>query len=243
MQRLSGEQRSEGRVPPRRGSLVERVAEQLGDEMNSPATDVVTVPLMEDPAVEEGLFDDRADFHRMIREVGELCHARRVLFFTDATQAVGHVPVDVEADHVDLLCLSAHKLYGPKGVGALYVRRQAPRVRLVPQTLGGGHERGLRSGTLNVPGIVGLGAACELRREELAADARREAELRDRLEARLTSALDEVCAPLVHLARARKRFPVETINGEPADASPYLPALSRVLTPVRDHRQTLFEAR
>src|SRR5207244_10011565 len=102
-----------------------------------------------------------------IREIGALCHSKGVIFFTDGTQAVGKVPVDVEADHVDLMCLSGHKIYGPKGVGSLYVRRKNPRVRLVAQMDGGGHERGMRSGTLNVPGIVGLGKACELSRLEL----------------------------------------------------------------------------
>src|SRR5262245_42271330 len=102
-----------------------------------------------------------------IREIGALCREQGVLFFTDGTQAAGKVPVDVEADHVDLLCLSAHKIYGPKGSGALYVRRKNPRVRLAAQMDGGGHERGMRSGTLNVPGIVGLGKACELARTEL----------------------------------------------------------------------------
>ncbi len=127
-----------------------------------------------------------------VREIGELCHARGVLFFTDATQAVGKVPVDVEADKVDLLCLSAHKIYGPKGVGALYVRRRNPRVRLVAQMDGGGHERGMRSGTLNVPGIVGLGKACEIAREELEAETERASALRDHLERRITGELDEV---------------------------------------------------
>ena len=127
-----------------------------------------------------------------IREIGALCHERGVLFFTDATQAVGKVPVDVEADHVDLLCLSGHKLYGPKGVGILYVRRRNPRVRLVAQIDGGGHERGMRSGTLNVTGIVGLGKACELARLELEGEARRAAELRDHLEARILGELDYV---------------------------------------------------
>ena len=120
-----------------------------------------------------------------IRAIGELCHAHGVLFFTDATQAVGHVPVDVRADAVDLLSISAHKLYGPKGAGALYVRRRDPRVRLAGQVHGGGHERGLRSGTLNVPGIVGLGAACALASTELEGGEREVARLRDRLEAAL----------------------------------------------------------
>jgi cysteine desulfurase len=127
-----------------------------------------------------------------IREIGELCHSKGVLFFTDATQAVGKVPVDVEADHVDLLCISAHKIYGPKGVGALYVRRKNPRVRLVAQMDGGGHERGMRSGTLNVPSIVGLGKACEVAREDMVEEAKRTSALRDRLEARITAALDFV---------------------------------------------------
>ena len=127
-----------------------------------------------------------------VREIGELCHAKGVLFFSDATQAVGKVPVDVEADHVDLLCLSGHKIYGPKGVGCLYVRRKNPRVRLVAQMDGGGHERGMRSGTLNVPGIVGLGKACEIARAELPAEAARCAELRDLLEQRISSQLDFV---------------------------------------------------
>lgn len=127
-----------------------------------------------------------------IREIGALCHEKGVLMFTDATQTVGKIPVDVEADHVDMLCLSAHKLYGPKGVGVLYVRRRNPRVRLVAQMDGGGHERGMRSGTLNVPGIVGLGKACELAHQEMEAEAARAIELRDHLEQRLTSELDEV---------------------------------------------------
>lgn len=127
-----------------------------------------------------------------VREIGELCHRSGVLFFSDATQAVGKVPVDVEADHVDLLCLSGHKIYGPKGVGILYVRRRSPRVRVVAQMDGGGHERGMRSGTLNVPSIVGLGAACRIAREELASEAERAAGLRDHLQRRLTTELDEV---------------------------------------------------
>lgn len=127
-----------------------------------------------------------------IREIGELCHARGVLFFTDATQAVGKVPVDVQADHVDLLCLSGHKLYGPKGVGALYVRRKDPRVRLEAQMDGGGHERGMRSGTLNVPGIVGLGKACELARTELVKDTEHARTLRDYFESRIFAELDHV---------------------------------------------------
>lgn len=117
-----------------------------------------------------------------IREIGTIARKHGVLLFTDATQAVGKVPVDVNADNIDLLSLSAHKLYGPKGVGALYVRRKGPRVRLTAQQDGGGHERGMRSGTLNVPGIVGLGKACELAQAEMQKDGERLARLRDRLE-------------------------------------------------------------
>jgi cysteine desulfurase len=127
-----------------------------------------------------------------IREIGALCHERGVLFFTDATQAVGKVPVDVEADHVDMLCLSGHKIYGPKGAGCLYVRRKNPRVRLVAQMDGGGHERGMRSGTLNVPGIVGLGKACEISMQDLEKDARYTSTLRDDFEKRIFAALDHV---------------------------------------------------
>jgi len=127
-----------------------------------------------------------------IREIGDLCHRRGVLFFTDATQAVGKIPVDVEKDHVDLLCLSGHKLYGPKGVGCLYVRRKNPRVRLVAQIDGGGHERGMRSGTLNVPGVVGLGRACELCQSDMAKDAEQTRSLRDDFEKRIFAALDHV---------------------------------------------------
>ncbi|MBM3270386.1 MAG: cysteine desulfurase [Candidatus Sericytochromatia bacterium] len=116
-----------------------------------------------------------------LAEIGAICKARGVLFHTDAAQAVGKVPLDVKAAGIDLLSLSAHKLYGPKGVGALYVRRKGPRVALRPQILGGGHEWNLRSGTLNVPGIVGLGKACALAAEELESDARRIAALRSDL--------------------------------------------------------------
>ena len=135
-----------------------------------------------------------------VREIGALCHDKGVLFFCDATQAVGKIPVDVEADHIDMLCLSGHKLYGPKGAGAFYVRRRKPRVRLVAQMDGGGHERGLRSGTLNVPGIVGLGAACALAEAEMEQDRVHTEGLRDRLEQRITGALDHV-----HLNGDRER--------------------------------------
>jgi len=117
-----------------------------------------------------------------IREISRIARAHGVLFFTDAAQAAGKVPVDVNEDGIDLMTISAHKLYGPKGVGALYVRRKNPRVRLAAQMDGGGHERGMRSGTLNVPGIVGFGKACELCRLEMEAESGRLARLRDKLE-------------------------------------------------------------
>jgi len=125
-----------------------------------------------------------------IAEIGKLCHEKGVIFHSDAVQAVGKVPVNVQTDNIDLLSLSGHKIYGPKGVGALYVRRRNPRVQLAEQINGGGHERGMRSGTLNVPGIVGLGKACELCMNEMATEAAREIELRDYLKNKLENALD-----------------------------------------------------
>ncbi|MGA7461022.1 MAG: IscS subfamily cysteine desulfurase [Candidatus Korobacteraceae bacterium] len=127
-----------------------------------------------------------------IREIGALCHERGVLFHSDAVQAIGKVPFNVIQDNVDIASISAHKLYGPKGVGALYVRRKNPRVQLVAQIDGGGHERGMRSGTLNVPGIVGLGKACELSGAEMAEEATKLAALRDRLKTAIMGQLDEV---------------------------------------------------
>jgi cysteine desulfurase len=127
-----------------------------------------------------------------IREIGALCKQRGVIFHTDATQAFGKVPIDVEAMGIDLLSLSAHKIYGPKGVGALYVRRKKPRVRLQPLIHGGGHERGMRSGTLNVPGIVGCGAAAEIAMSEMSTESVRIAGLRDRLWAGLSEHLTEI---------------------------------------------------
>jgi len=115
-----------------------------------------------------------------------------VLFHTDAAQAVGKIPIDVSRTNVDLLSISGHKIYGPKGIGALYVRRRNPRVELTEQMHGGGHERGMRSGTLNVPGIVGLGAACELALAELESESVRLAALRDHLQSKLESGLDRV---------------------------------------------------
>ncbi|MFZ0271869.1 MAG: IscS subfamily cysteine desulfurase [Acidobacteriaceae bacterium] len=127
-----------------------------------------------------------------IDEMGALCRERGVLFHTDAAQAVGKIPVDVNRSHIDLLSISGHKIYGPKGVGALYIRRRNPRVTLAEQMHGGGHERGMRSGTLHVPGIVGLGAACEIAGAELESEAARLTALRDRLQAKIEAGLDRV---------------------------------------------------
>jgi cysteine desulfurase len=127
-----------------------------------------------------------------VREIGKICRERGVLFHTDGVQAVGKVPVNVNADNIDLMSLSAHKMYGPKGVGALYVRRRNPRVQITAQIDGGGHERGMRSGTLNVTGIVGFGEACELCNREMAEETVRLRYLRDKLRAKLEAELDEV---------------------------------------------------
>jgi cysteine desulfurase len=127
-----------------------------------------------------------------IKEIGKLCKSKGVLFHTDAVQAVGKVPVDVEEMGIDLMSLSGHKIYGPKGIGALYVRRKDPRVRLEPIIDGGGQERGMRSGTLAVTNIVGLAKACELCRQEMPAEAKRLFALRERLRIGITSRLEEV---------------------------------------------------
>src|SRR5262245_63005553 len=126
---------------------------------------------------------------QLIADIGRLCKDRRVLFHTDAAQAAGKIPLDVEGIRADLLSLSAHKIYGPKGIGALYVRRRNPHVRLEPLMDGGGHERGMRSGTLPVPNIVGFGLACELSGREMAAEAQRLQALRERLRSGLTERL------------------------------------------------------
>ncbi|PYS96842.1 MAG: IscS subfamily cysteine desulfurase [Acidobacteria bacterium] len=127
-----------------------------------------------------------------VAAIGALCKERGVLFHTDAAQAAGKVPVDVQAMGIDLLSLSAHKVYGPKGAGALYVRRKNPRVILEPMLHGGGHERGLRPGTLNVPGIVGLAAALEIARAEMPLEARRLGALRDRLQEGILARVEDV---------------------------------------------------
>jgi cysteine desulfurase len=158
-----------GEIPP------ERVREALRD-------DTVLVTLM--------VANNEIGTIQRIAEIGAICRERGVLFHTDAVQGFGKIPFDVEAMHVDLASVSGHKIYGPKGVGALYVRGKNPRVRLQPIVFGGGHERGMRSGTLNVPGIVGLGAAAELAVAEMAEESKRLRRLRARLHAALSERID-----------------------------------------------------
>ncbi|MBI1822230.1 MAG: IscS subfamily cysteine desulfurase [Nitrospirae bacterium] len=127
-----------------------------------------------------------------VAEIGKLAKEKGIIFHCDATQGVGKIPVDVEAMKIDLMSFTAHKIYGPKGVGALYVRRKNPRVRLAPQMDGGGHERGMRSGTLNVPGIVGFGKACQICNEVMPEESARIKRLRDKLQDGIMGALDFV---------------------------------------------------
>lgn len=127
-----------------------------------------------------------------VEEIGRLTRKKGILFHTDATQAVGKIPINVDKMAIDLLSLTAHKIYGPKGVGALYVRGEKPRVKVMPMLDGGGHERGMRSGTLNVPGIVGLGIACELGQKEMGGEAERLMGLRERLRTGLVQQLEDV---------------------------------------------------
>jgi cysteine desulfurase len=127
-----------------------------------------------------------------VKEIGRLAKEKGILFHCDATQAVGKIPINVEDMGIDLLSLTAHKMYGPKGVGALYVRSSKPRIKVTPLIDGGGHERGMRSGTLNVPGIVGLGKACELSRLEMGVEGERLTALRERLKRALLDQLEDV---------------------------------------------------
>jgi cysteine desulfurase len=127
-----------------------------------------------------------------IQEIGKLCHEKGVIFHTDGVQAVGKIPVNVITDNIDVMSVTAHKVYGPKGVGALYVRRRNPRVQISEQINGGGHERGMRSGTLNVPGIVGFGKACEIAGAEMEAEGKRQLAMRERLQKKFEGVLDYV---------------------------------------------------
>ncbi|MEI7588050.1 MAG: IscS subfamily cysteine desulfurase [Chitinophagia bacterium] len=143
-----------------------------------------------------------------VKEISAIAKKHGALFFTDAVQAVGKIPVNVIADGIDIMAFTAHKMYGPKGVGALYVRRKNPRVKVTAQVDGGGHERGMRSGTLNVPGIVGFGKACELSRLEMASDTERISKLRDKLE------------------NALKQIDESYVNGNPAHRLPHVSNIS-----------------
>src|SRR5258708_7554032 len=158
-----------------------------------------------------------------IREISRIARQHGVVFFTDAAQAVGKIPVDVNEDGIDLMALSAHKIYGPKGAGALYVRRKNPRVRLSAQMDGGGHERGMRSGTLNVPGIVGFGKACELCRLEMEADNGRIRALRDRLE----NALLELEQSFVNGSREHRLPQTTNISFKYVDAEGLITAVNK----------------
>jgi len=143
-----------------------------------------------------------------VKEIAAIAKKHGALFFTDGVQAVGEIPVDVIADGIDIMAFTAHKMYGPKGVGALYVRRKNPRVKVTAQMDGGGHERGMRSGTLNVPGIVGFGKAAEIARTDMAADTERISKLRDKLE------------------NALKQIDESYVNGNPAHRLPHVSNIS-----------------
>lgn len=151
-----------------------------------------------------------------VRQIGAICREQNVLFHCDAVQAFGKFPVSVDADHIDLMSVSAHKMYGPKGVGALYVRRQNPRVRLTAQMDGGGHEGGMRSGTLNVPGIVGFGEACAVAGLEMAEEYGRLRVLRDRLKQKLEEALDgvRVNGSMEHRLAGNLNVSFERVDGD-----------------------------
>jgi cysteine desulfurase len=151
-----------------------------------------------------------------IEQIGKIAKKHNVLFHVDAVQAVGKIPVDVQKEGIDLLSISAHKLYGPKGVGALYVRRKSPRVQIAPMIDGGGHERGMRSGTLNVPGIVGLGKACEICQKEMAAESARLGRLRDKLKDALESGLDNtgINGSLAHRLPNNLNISFANVEGE-----------------------------
>ena len=160
-----------------------------------------------------------------IPEIAEVAHAVGAIMMTDATQAVGKVPISVNHDGVDLLALSGHKVYGPKGVGALYTRQRGPRVKLQPQITGGGQEGGMRGGTVNVPGVVGLGAAAHLARRAQADDAERMEALRDRFEA---AVLDAVPGTVVNAAGAPRLPNTTSLRFEGVRAARLLPVMSGV---------------
>ena len=151
-----------------------------------------------------------------VRRIGAICREKNVLFHCDAVQAFGKLPVSVDADHIDLMSVSAHKMYGPKGVGALYVRRQNPRVRLTAQMHGGGQEGGMRSGTLNVPGIVGFGEACALASREMSEEYERVRVLRDRLKHRLEEGLNglHVNGSMEHRLAGNLNVSFERVDGD-----------------------------
>jgi cysteine desulfurase len=151
-----------------------------------------------------------------IAEIGKIAKKQGVLFHVDAAQSIGKIPLNVERDGIDLLSISGHKIYAPKGVGALYVRRKNPRVQLAQQIDGGGHERGLRSGTLNVPGIVALGKACEICEREMSAESERMLRLRDRLHAAIAGNLDGVAVngSLTHRLPANLNLTFSGVEGE-----------------------------
>jgi cysteine desulfurase len=160
-----------------------------------------------------------------VKDISAIARKNNVIFFTDATQAAGKIPVDVNKDGIDLMALSAHKLYGPKGAGALYIRRKNPRVKVTAQMDGGGHERGARSGTLNVPGIVGFGKACQLSMEHLKADAERIRRLRDKLE----KAILQADKTFLNGAGANRLPTVSNISFRGIDGQVLLTALNKKL--------------
>jgi len=160
---------------------------------------------------------------RPVKEISAIAKSRGVLFFTDATQAVGKIPVNVSEDGIDLMAFSAHKLYGPKGIGALYVRRKGPRVKLAAQIDGGGHERGMRSGTLNVPAIAGFGKACEICTEEIGAESVRIGDFRDELERALLTLENSY----VNGDREHRLPNVSNIRFEGSDSETLMRELSR----------------
>ena len=158
-----------------------------------------------------------------VKEIGAIAKKHNVIFFTDATQAVGKIPVDVIKDNIDLLACSAHKIYGPKGVGALYVRRKNPRVKLTAQMDGGGHEKGMRSGTLNVPGIAGFGKACDICRLQMEEDSLRMSHLRDKLE----NALLQLEATYINGSREHRLPHVANISFDYVDGDGLMMGLNK----------------